>query len=304
VRTASTFSFEDLTKLNINLMTYYRKRTASEREVIARKLRNTSLVKRKKRRAIRRKPKRNPSGVNSGDVDIYTPHIRSTAGSVCGDSICGGSSIGEIISANPSPIPTGARGSLEVPRLSVSFEKKHVDNNNKNSSNKKSKSKSPKGRSTKVEIIKADSSPRTGGSGIVCSNMSAITVCGEERQVILDVGNLGTGDLGFIGCSTSSGCGGGVRVNAKVIPYDFGGGRAISGQDCDRFILETEEQTDGPAPGHQLGDTVMDLMGMKVSTMKAEKLTPKEDGMMKELGLNPQPSTFAELGEFEMNDLS
>lgn len=84
VRQASTFSFDDLSKLNICKMTYYRKRTPSERELIAKKLRHSSLGKRKPRRAIRRRAiSKGPGPERLGSVantSVGSPRVVSTAG--------------------------------------------------------------------------------------------------------------------------------------------------------------------------------------------------------------------------------
>jgi hypothetical protein len=128
VRTYSNFSFEDLTKLNIKEMTYYRKRTASERELIVKTLRNSSLGKRKPRRAIRRKPQKTNTGAELTVAEIETgvggsPNVKSAAESICGDSVCGGVSvIGG--SGDGDPMVRGSvdhlKQSSPLPRLSSS----------------------------------------------------------------------------------------------------------------------------------------------------------------------------------------
>lgn len=78
-------------KLNIQVMTGdTQRRTPAERMALAKKLRNTSMGKRKKRRAFRRKPPTRPSsatdgggGSSVGTGGAMSPDNRSAGGSIC-----------------------------------------------------------------------------------------------------------------------------------------------------------------------------------------------------------------------------
>ncbi|CAG7829681.1 unnamed protein product [Allacma fusca] len=81
-RKASTFSFDDPVKLKVTAMTHYRKRTPSEREMIARTLKNSSLSRRKLRRMKRK------NRLTSGDstAGAGTPNVKSVTASICDES--------------------------------------------------------------------------------------------------------------------------------------------------------------------------------------------------------------------------
>lgn len=235
VRTQSTFSFEDLSKLNINLMTYYRKKTPSERELIARKLRNSSLGKRKPRRAIRRKQQNSNKGAEltvseMGTGTVGSPNVKSAAGSLCGDSICGGVSVIAGSGDGESVIsPSGNRGSLDNPALII-----------------KQPSPTPRPTSSKEKKKKRKES----GEG--CAKGKSSDKTGVKIKKLKTHRSL-SGGTGLIS-GPSKPMGSGVRVSGRV--------KAVNDKDRNRFILETDE----PGDGHgSLGDTIFSLLGLRMT---------------------------------------
>ncbi|CAG7833557.1 unnamed protein product [Allacma fusca] len=126
-RSASTFSFDDPRKLKVTVMTQYKKRTPSEREMIARTLRNSSLAKRRPRRAIRRKNRLTAAfggGSKSGTTTgAGTPNVKSATASICDENGLvldsgGGSSVS---GAGEEVIPPSESG-LKHRRVTVTSE--------------------------------------------------------------------------------------------------------------------------------------------------------------------------------------
>ena len=88
-RSNSTFSFEEPQRLHVTMLTHYSRRSAAEREILAKTMRHAG--KRKPRRALRRKMiskqnERNRRAAASAGAEglTVTPDLRSTSGSVCG----------------------------------------------------------------------------------------------------------------------------------------------------------------------------------------------------------------------------
>jgi len=277
VRTHSTFSFEDLTKLNIKEMTYYRKRTPSERELIAKKLKNSSLGKRKPRRAIRRKPANvhKPAELTVSELGTGTvgsPNVKSAAGSICEGSICGGISVipggdddeNVISSAPPETSPPGSSGdnpqqqpaSSSSPRPSSSSKKaSHKSKRSKDSGDSKRKDKSSSG----------------SGSGSSGSRVKKLKM--SKSGVVTTVTTSGASNKPIMG---------GKRVSGRV--------KAVSEKNRNRFILETNEEHQGT-----LGDTIFNLLGLRMSlTGEEDKLPGFEDATLS-LGVIKNSSSFGTL---------
>jgi hypothetical protein len=260
VRTHSTFSFEDLTKLNIKEMTYYRKRTPSERELIAKKLRNSSLGKRKPRRAIRRKQ----TNANKTDLTISemgtgtvgSPNVKSAAGSICEGSICGGISIipgggsgddeENVISSLP-PDDTDNPICKQPPLASSSSSPRPSSSKDDNPSSK-SKLKKQSKDSVTIEGKKKDKASSSSSSKVKKSSK----VSGSGK-VLVGSGVSVPSSSGHSSASTIKPIVGGKRVSGRV--------KTVSEKNRNRFILETDE----PEHGGTLGDTIFSLLGLRMT---------------------------------------
>lgn len=243
VRSNSTFSFEDLTKLNIKEMTHYRKKTASERELIAKKLKNSSLGKRKPRRAIRRKQAPSKGAeltVAEADTDATgSPNIKSATESICGDSVGGGASIigggGRGGSGDDSVVSPLVRGSVSFDQTS----KPAPSTSPRPSSSKKNNNR----RKDTLAELSVGCGDKGGKSPI-----SSTSSCKMKRQRIKSSAGGGTSVINV----TKSMSSGGKRVSGRV--------KAVSDKDRNRFILETEDESSS-----RLGDTIFNIMGRKGS---------------------------------------
>ncbi|XP_035702487.1 sodium channel protein 60E isoform X2 [Folsomia candida] len=277
VRTHSTFSFEDLTKLNIKEMTHYRKRTASEREMIAKKLRNSSLGKRKPRRAIRRKQQNVNKGAEltvteAGDTETMgTPNVKSATGSICGDSVCGAVSV--IGGGSGGDAESGGAVAHFV-RGSVSF-----DHSNKQPSPiprpSSSGDKRPNKPKDSAECKRGEASKggkRTSSSSLMCRvKKQCIKTSGGGASVISVTKSMGS----------SGTSGGGKRVSGRV--------KTVSDKDRNRFILETDDE---PTPQGRFGDAILNLLGKRKTS---EDELGKETRMLQNLQ-NESPQTYGILG--------
>lgn len=311
VRQASTFSFEDLTKLNICKMTYYRKRTPSERELIAKKLRHSSLGKRKPRRAIRRRAiSKGPAGPERlgsvANTSVGSPRVISTAGSICGESICGvstglgGGTTVVTAAGGVSPTCSMPPATITVPPTSCSILK---DTSGGAISPRPGSAGAKRGSSPALDMMnpggtgqavtlstvkeRRKRSSSSGSSGPVIkprrlkhrAGVKSVTTHGAQpgtsrplsgdSRLTTATDNSGGGSSGVAGdvsnttTSASLAPVGGVRVSGRV--------KVVSGEDGDRFILDTG---DGESDMN-LGDAIFSLLGLRVN------MAPEE---MKKLG--------------------
>jgi len=264
-------------------MTYYRKRTPSERELIAKKLRHSSLGKRKPRRAIRRRAISKGSEQRLGSIantSVGTPRVVSTAGSICGESICGVSTGGggggtTVISAGGiSPTCSVPPSTITVPPTSCSI----LAPSPRGSNNDSKRGSSPgvensQNLSTNVTIStlkeKRKRSSSSGSSGSAkprklkqrTAKSSSRPTSGDSR-LTSDSGGGG----GDVMTSGSGGAGtsitpvqGGVRVSGRV--------KVVNSGDGDRFILDTGDD----ANNMNLGDAIFSLLGLRMN-MGAEEM--------------------------------
>jgi hypothetical protein len=236
-------------------MTHYRKRTASEREMIAKKLKNSSLGKRKPRRAIRRKPQNVNKGteLTVGDTEGGTggtPNVKSAAGSVCGDSVCGGVSV-----IGGGSGDGGESGSARSPlvRSSVSF-----DQTNKQPSPRPSCSSSDQKRRKRKDTLtewngSGSDNVKLGGSKGGAASSSSTSCSKMKKQRIKSSAGCGASVISV----TKSMSSGGKRVSGRV--------KSVNDKDRNRFILETEEAD------NKLGTTVFHMLGRRRSSEELGK---------------------------------
>lgn len=305
VRQASTFSFEDLTKLNICKMTYYRKRTPSERELIAKKLRHSSLGKRKPRRAIRRKAisKGTAGSERLGSVantSVGSPRVVSTAGSICGESICGvstgigGGSTTVVSTAGGGVSPTCSAPppTITVPPTSCSILKDPNSGGSggggggtspRPSSAKRGSSPAlemmnPGGAGTAVTLStvkeRRKRSSSSGSSGPVTkprrlkhrATSKAGTGVASSRPNSGDSRLTATDNSGGGSSGMAGDVSGGTTTSASLVPVQGGvrvSGRVkvVSSEDGDRFILDTGDGENDM----NLGDAIFSLLGLRVN---------------------------------------
>ncbi|ODM93578.1 Sodium channel protein type 11 subunit alpha [Orchesella cincta] len=265
VRHASTFSFDDLTKLNICKMTYYRKRTPSERELIAKKLRHSSLGKRKPRRAIRRRAISKGSEQRLGSLantSVGTPRVVSTAGSICGESICGVSTGGGgggttvISGGGVSPTCSVPPSTITVPPTSCSI---------LSASSPRGSNNSKRGSSPGVE------NPQTLSTNVTISTLK------EKRKRSSSSGSSGSAKPRKLKQRTAKSSSRPTSGDSRLSDSGHGGdltsgGGGAGGNNCSASTSLTPVQGDGDdANNMNLGDAIFSLLGLRVN-MGAEEV--------------------------------